>query len=429
MKIKNCLFVVFLILILLSIKISLKSDMLVINNSTKLKSNKTRVLEKYGYIDGYNCKKITVLDSTGKVQGKYDLEDYVAGVVSGETHILDDDTTFEAMSVAIRTYALYVTNNCKNPIINSEAHQVMSTTVSNKIKKAVKKTKGQVLILNGKLVMAEYDSFYMGSGFYCDKKFCYSTYSKAGNNTIKKEKTHKIKVPASWINDLSGGHGHGMSQYGALYLSQQGYTYDKILKYFYDDNVVIGTIIKPNISGLWINNGFASRIYRPLRNNNYYYVNGEVPNNALEGESTWYVTSRANEILKSVNSEKRLSYFDDSNKYCNLINFDKSTDYTKPKVGSIISWGNHVAIVENVEEETIDITEVYPALGYYGENYAFEKLNINGKYYNKETNKEDRKYNCEQNNSGCFQRANDIKISDLKNRWGYDFKCYIYLID
>lgn len=429
MKIKNYLFMFCIILILLSIKIVIGDNKFIINNKEKLKSNKSLVLEQYGYIDGYNCKKINVVDSDGKLQGRYNLEDYVAGVVSGETHILDDEVTFEAMSVAIRTYALYVTNNCRRSITNSEANQVMSTTVSKKIKKAVNKTKGQVLILNNKLVMAEYDSFYMGAGFYCDKKFCYSKYRKAGNNTIKKEKVHTVKVPASWINDLSGGHGHGMSQYGALYLSKQGYTYDQILKYFYDDNVKIGTIIKPNVNGLWMNNGFASRVARPLRNNSFYYVNNEVPNNVLEGESNWYATSRANEILKAANSNKRIGYFDDTNKYCNLINFNKSDDYTKPKVGSIISWGDHVAIVENVETDTIDITEAYPALGYYGEQYSFEKLNVNGKYYNKESNKGDRKYNCEQNNSGCFARVNDIKISDLKNRWGYDFKCYVYLIN
>ena len=269
----------------------------------------------------------------------------------------------------------------------------------------------------------------MGFGFYCDREFCYSNYRKVGNNTIKKVSTHKIKVPAKWINDLSGGHGNGMSQYGALYLSEQGYTYEQILKYFYADGVEIGTIIRPNVDGLWINEGFAARVSRPRRNNSFYYVNGNVSTRALEGESTWYVTSRANEILKYVHSNKKVRYLDDPNKYCDLTEFNKSTDYTKPKVGSIISWGNHVAIVERVENGTIDITEAYPALGYYGSQYAFEKLNSKGKYYNSETNVEDRKFNCEKNESGCFERKNDIKISDLKNRWGYDFKCYVYLID
>lgn len=427
MKIRKIIFVFSIILILLSIKYNINDNYLI--NNKELFTSNPKVLEKYGYIDGYGCKKITVLDKDGKYQGKYDLEDYVARVVSGETHILDDEVTFEAMSVAIRTYALYVTKNCKYPIINSEANQVMSDTVSSKIRNAVKKTKGQVLVLNNKLVKSEYDSFYMGEGFYCDRKYCYSTYQKVGNNTIENIKTHKVKVPASWAGNLSGGHGKGLSQYGALYMSEQNYTYDKILKYFYADGTEIGTTIKPNVDGLYMNNGFVSRISRPLRNNSFYYKNDKAPINALEGENTWYATSRANEILKSINSKKRISYFDNANKYCNIVDFNKSYDYTKPKLGAIISWGDHLAIIENIENNRVDITEAYPAIGYYGVEYSYEYLNKNGKFYNPNTNDLDRKYNCEKNETGCFKRTNNIKISDLKNRWGYEFKCYVYLKD
>ena len=428
MKIRNFIFVFSIILILLSIKYYLSDNNIIINNDTKYKNNTTKVLEKYGYVEGYNCNKITVLDKDGKYQGKYDFEDYVARVVSGETHILDDDVTFEAMSVAIRTYALYVTKNCKYPIKNSEAYQVMSNIVSDKIRNSVRKTKGQILVLNNKIVKAEYDSFYMGYGFRCDRNYCYSTYQKAGNDT-ESVKTHQIKVPSSWKNYLSGGHGKGLSQYGALYLSQQGYTYDQILRYFYADGVEIRSTIKPNLDGLYLDNGFATRMARPLRNNKYYYTNEKAPINAKEGESTWYATSRANEILGSINSKKRISYFDDANKYCNIVDFKKSYDYTQPKVGSIISWGDHLAIIESVNSDTVDITESYPALGYYGVEYAYEYLNENGKYYNRTTIEKDRKYNCENNRTGCFSRTYNVKISDLKSRWGYDFKCYIYLKD
>lgn len=427
MKIKYMSVIVVFVFVLLSINYIFSDKSTIIKNMNKYVEN--NVLEKYGYIPGYTCKKITVVDEEGKYQGKYDLEDYVGRVVSGETYILDDETTFEAMSIAIRTYALYVTNNCRTSIKNSESHQVMSNTVSDKIRKAVSKTKGQVLVLDNKLVKSEYDSFYMGDGFYCDKKFCYSNYKKVGNSNTKNPKKHKVKVPAKWMNDLSGGHGNGMSQYGALYLSQQGYSYTGILNYFYADGVTIGTTIKPNIDGLKVNKNFVTRTTRPSRSNSFYYVNGEVSDYTLEGESTWYATSRANEILKSIGSKKRISYFDDANKYCSLVNFKKSSDYMKPKVGSIISWGNHLGIIENVNDDSVDITEAYTSIGYYGNKYSFEMLNKKGKYYNPKTNKADRKNNCEKNKTGCFKRTNNIKLSDLKNRWGYDFKCYIYLID
>lgn len=424
---KKFVFLSIIVFMLLSISSGFISDKIIIKNNDKLIPN--NVLEQYGYISGYSCKKITVLDKDGNYQGKYDLEDYVGRVVSGETHILDDEVTFEAMSVVIRTYALYVTHNCKSPIKNSEAHQVMANTVSKKIRNAVSKTKGQVLVLDNKLVLSEYDSFFMGNGFYCDRKYCYSTYLKVGNNKTKNPKAHKIKVPASWAPDLSGGHGKGLSQYGAKYLASQGYNYEQILEYFYADGSKIGTIIKPNVDGLKVENGFISRETRPLRTNQSYYVKGEVPDNTLEGESTWYVTSRSNEILKSVNSKKRISYLDSPSKYCSIANFNTSDDYTKPKRGAIISWNDHVAIIENVTDDTVDISEAYPGLGYFGPEYAFEHLNINGKYYNAKTNKVERKTNCEKDGSGCFKRTNGIKISDLNKRWGYDFKCYVYLID
>ena len=350
MKIRYLLLVV---IVFITLSINIKNKSFTIKNEIKNDYNTDiKVLEKYGYVPGYTCDKITVLKEDGSYQGKYKLDDYIAGVVSGETYQLDDDNLFLAMSVAARTYALYVTKNCKYPIKNSEAHQVMDNPniVSKRIKNAVSKTRGQVLTINGKLFMSEYDAFYTGSGYYCDKNYCYSNYKKVG---LEKGvgKTQKIKVPSSWRNDLIGGHGNGMSQYGAKYLSQEGYTYQQILKYFYDDNMKIGTIIKPNVDGLVLDNNFISRNTRPLRNNPFYYRNNEVSTATLEGDSTWYTTSRSNEILTSINSEKRLSYFDDSIKYCNLINFEKSNNYLKPKVGSIISWGKHSAIVEKVYED------------------------------------------------------------------------------
>lgn len=409
-------------------KDNIKLDRKINRNEKLVINNQTKILEKFGYVSGYTCKKVTVVNEKGVVEGKYSLEDYVAGVVSGETHVLDDTTTFEALSVVARTYALYITNNCKYPIINSEANQVMDNPkiVSQKIKNAVLKTKGQVLTYNNKLIKAEYDSFYKGNGFYCDYKYCYSNYLKVGANNPKK---HKIKVPANWYSDLSGGHGKGLSQYGAKYLASQGYNYKQILKYFYADGVQIKTIIKPNVDGLDIKDDFITRKTRPLRNNSFYYVNDTVNKNTKEGDSNWYATSRANEILASNNINKRIPYLKDTNSYCNITNFNKSTDYKLPKTGSIISYGKHLAIIENVYEDSVDITEAYIGLGYYGIQFANEYLIETGNYYNNKTNIKDRKYNCEQNGSGCFKRTENIKIEELKNRWGYDFKCYVYLID
>lgn len=425
---KKVFLITMLLILIVTIRMSYKKTISSTLNS-KLKydsNNELKILEKFDYVDGYKCNKVKVLDENNRFLGSYNLEDYVAGVVSGETHILNDETTFKAMSVAIRTYTLYVTNDCKNYIVSSEAAQVMNrqNLVSEKIRKAVNETKGQILTYKGKVINSEYDSFYKGNGFYCDRKFCYSNYLKVGT---EKPKSHKIKVPATWSGDLAGGHGNGLSQYGAKYLSENGSNYVDILKYFYADEVKISTLIKPDIKGLSLeNDNYISRISRPSRNNKFYYTNGNV-SNELEGESTWYTTSRANEILKSRDINNKINYPKTTDDYCNNKDLKVELDYSKPKKGSIISWGKHSAIIENVYDDSVDITESYIGLGYYGIEFSYEYLNEQGKFYNKKTNQNDRKENCEKNNSGCFKRTNNIKISDLENRWGYKFRCYVYL--
>ena len=128
-----------------------------LNKTIENKTYSNEILDKINYVPGYTCKKVSVVKEDGSYQGSYSLEDYVGYVVSGETHILDDETTFEAMSVAIRTYTLYATDNCRYPIINGEAHQVMTTVVSDKIKKAVRKTRGQILVYNNDIVLNNYN--------------------------------------------------------------------------------------------------------------------------------------------------------------------------------------------------------------------------------------------------------------------------------
>ena len=51
----------------------------------------------YEYLELENvCEDITVVEPDGSVVGTYDLETYVAGVISGEVQSMDDDTTYES---------------------------------------------------------------------------------------------------------------------------------------------------------------------------------------------------------------------------------------------------------------------------------------------------------------------------------------------
>jgi len=171
---------------------------------------------------GYNA------DPANYPIGTFDLEEYVAMVVNGENNSGYDEA-MKAQIVAARTFTLKVTNNCTKSITNSTNDQVARANPSEKIKQLVNETAGQVLTYNGDIFLAQYDAFY-GS---CSGGNCTATYTKLPNN-----EKHTITVPSNFMQTM-GGHGRGMSQVGANYLSSQGKSYEDILKYFYSPGVEI----------------------------------------------------------------------------------------------------------------------------------------------------------------------------------------------
>lgn len=174
----------------------------------------------------------------------WSLEEYVSRVVSAESGMFDGlisnyQEQWKAQAVAARTVALEKTNYCKKPIENSQNVQVAdrSANIKQEIVDAVKETEGKVLTYEGEITSASYDSFYKGNNYHCDNEFCYATYNKTGGGS--KSVSHEIKVYKKWEGQLAGGHGNGMSQFGAAYLADTGMKYNEILSYFYSDDVEI----------------------------------------------------------------------------------------------------------------------------------------------------------------------------------------------
>ncbi len=174
----------------------------------------------------------------------WDLENYVSRVVSAESGFFDTFSNnyveeWKAQAVAARTVALQTTDYCKKPIENSQNVQVAdkSSNIKKEIIDAVKETEGKILTYEGEITSASYDSFYKGNNYHCDDEYCYATYNKTGGgNPVS---SHEIKVYKKWQSSFAGGHGNGMSQFGALYLADTGMKYEDILKYFYDEDVEI----------------------------------------------------------------------------------------------------------------------------------------------------------------------------------------------
>ena len=208
-------------------------------------------------------------------------------------------------------------------------------------------------------------------------------------------------------------------------LAVSGETYDNILYQFYSDKGVKLNIEVRDFSTS-VPNGYIARLERPYRNNSFFYGWG-----GLEGECAWYATGRAKEILSQIDSKYTWTANPNGGDFCDVADakrFVINNDVTSPKPGSLVVWKSnsygHVGVIESVNGDNVTISEAYISLGMgdelYGSKEALRRALRSGKIT--------RKWNCEANNSGCFQTVT-MNVSKIKNRWGYRFECYVYLTD
>lgn len=315
----------------------------------------------------------------------YDLEEFVTRVVDHESGGFTSFTNnyaeeWKAQAVAARTYTLFNTNNCKQPIetgANSIAILDPSSARSqhDKIKEAIQETQGQIMTLNGKTMLGVWDSFYKGNNYHCDDTYCYATYEKTGL-TWDGGQQHEIKSYKKWQSNYAGGHGKGLSQYGAAYLADTGMNYKDILKFYYADGMEISTLktVKTGlIKGITYTSKAptyesASKFYSNV-NYSYYLSTSAMPDPGNYGECPWYAQGRAIEIVANSNMPE-----DRKNQIINILRntrpnggdwydtlkntiLNSSTDIYAAKPGSIITWDTpalpgHVGIIEDVEYDS-----------------------------------------------------------------------------
>ena len=203
----------------------------------------------YDYLELDNvCEDITVVEPDGSVVGTYDLETYVAGVISGEVQSMDDDTTYEVMAINARTYGLRnaMVNDCT--MIRSERWQGFMEPTNEKIIAAVNRTRGLVITRDNTMVSGMYDSFCW------DEKDDDYYYMCQGNY----DTGEPLKMPVEWAEEavmrFTGNerflttpryrsHGQGMSQHGIYYLSaSEGWNTEEIISYYYGKDSKIMSI-------------------------------------------------------------------------------------------------------------------------------------------------------------------------------------------
>ena len=185
------------------------------------------------------CPEVTV---TGKDAGTYDLEEYITAVVAQELGWSGYSEAKKAQAIAARTYLLKTTNNCEKSIENSTSYQTANfekAKTDTETKKAVEETAGMVLVdSEGEIFLSQYSTF--SPNQKCNGNTCTGTFITQPNNTKKDITIDKTALNIGEVS-LSGGHKYGMSQYGAMYMDSQGYSYQEILKYFYEGSKISAT--------------------------------------------------------------------------------------------------------------------------------------------------------------------------------------------
>ena len=240
---------------------------------------------------------------TGKNAGTYDLDEYVEKVVTAENGGAHPEA-LKALAIAARTYAINRTDNCKETIPNSTAAQVMASSASDKVKSALQSVKGAVMLYNGNIFSAQYSSFWGD----CSGNICTSTFKKTPSN-----ETATYSIPKSYVT-IAHGHQYGLSQNGSNYMAtEEGKTYDEILRFFYADGVEITGASSNNctIGG----NGYNGKVW-PFYQYKYSEPYGNYGTIATHGCGPTAMAIVVSTLLNQKHDPVEMTEYACSNGYC-----------------------------------------------------------------------------------------------------------------
>ncbi|MDE5587318.1 MAG: M15 family metallopeptidase, partial [Bacilli bacterium] len=163
----------------------------------------------------------------GNHAGTYDLEEYIAGVVEAEMYADFPMESKRALAVAARSYVLASTNQCEQAIDNSSNAQNFNPNYSQESWEAADSTRGEVITYDGRVILAQYDSWNCPGRYSCDYK------------KLPSEEVHTVTISNKYASRAAGGHGRGMSQIAAADMASNGSSYRNILSYFYTGSLAI----------------------------------------------------------------------------------------------------------------------------------------------------------------------------------------------
>ena len=357
-----------------------------------------------GSING-SCSGVTV-----RGYGTYPLDEYIAGVLFAEFSITNKSEELgKAFSIVIRTYTMSHTSECKNSIGSSSAEQNFAQEKTGEVntkmyRKYADATSGIVMVdsngkyANGTYSLAKASDCEPTSNGMCKFRRCtqYATSISSCSGKVT-----EFIVPQGTITFEGRVHYGGIEPYIAVYLAEhEGYTYDKLLKAFYGDDISLAYLKDSKSKS---NESTGSNLSCDP-NGEYVSVDGvkfKFKNYNIEGTSEglgssfdltagnvsqcpWYAKYRAIEIVESSSlssdlKQKAKSVLLATNGNGNmwyagtnstLSYFGYSSDVNKPKAGSIVAWERnthnygHVGIVEKVNSDgSIVVSEGWNRFG------------------------------------------------------------------
>lgn len=268
-----------------------------------------------------SCETITIINPDGSEE-TLEFEEYVAGVVTAESGRADFPEASKAQAVIARTYAVKNTNYCTTPIENSTARQVYKEP-DDFAREIAEETKGIILVDENdpNTLLSTYFASYPQAGYNnfpafpacsqvnCTDSSCTTTMYQIGPNNQYNAfdfTMDRYYNGSTWNGaDLTNqsGHCYGLSQVGARYLDQSGYSYEEILETFY-----FGYSLASMLSGNGLSSMLTSLDWYEVRTARYgitnltYWLDSNIfytSRSSLLGQCTWYAHGRAKEILKS----------------------------------------------------------------------------------------------------------------------------------
>lgn len=328
------------------------------------------------------CSGITV-----RGYGTYSLEDYVAGVMGPEFGFLtDNEEVTKAYGMAIRTFAIRNTSQCKTAIAADTTAQVFRSSDIEAYKEKALLSSGLVVTDKNGLFPVSYalsrpaDCLEGPSSSTCTIKRCHIFAANQDLSDCSAGYSTSV-FPTDILNWDDFTHFGGLEAYIAhYYATEKNYNASQLINHFYGDTASISSLNGTVSSG--------SSNSCSLGGEGYAEANGitfELKNYNLTGTSDglgpefnlnasnvsqcpWYAKYRAIEIVISSSLDNELKekaksvllvangngndWYGGTNTGLNY--FKHTSDITKPQPGSLVSWEmnshgyGHVGIIEEV---------------------------------------------------------------------------------